>query len=95
MISLPQFIYDLFHIHHYHSSLSREHMNHIMAALKFNERRQGDNESFDCFVTDLKILVKNCGYQEEERMVRDAIVFRCKHPKVREKCLDQADALTC
>ena len=69
--------------------------NHIMAALKFNERRQGDNESFDSFVTDLKILVKDCGYQEEERMVRDAIVFRCKHPKVREKCLDQADALTC
>ena len=27
LISLPQFIYDLFHIHHYHSSLSREHMN--------------------------------------------------------------------
>ena len=69
--------------------------NHIMAALKFNEKRQGDNESFDSFVTDLKILVKDCGYQEEERMVRDAIVFRCKHPKVREKCLDQADALTC
>ena len=69
--------------------------NHIMAALKFNERRQGDNESFDLFVTDLKNLVKDCGYQEEERMVRDAIVFRCKHPKVREKCLDQADALTC
>ena len=69
--------------------------NHIMAALKFNERRQGDNETFESFVTDLKILVKDCGYQEEERMVRDAIVFRCKHPKVREKCLDEANALTC
>ena len=43
--------------------------NHIMAALKFNERRQGDNESFDLFVTDLKILVKDCGYREEEHMV--------------------------
>ena len=61
---------------------------HVMAALKFSERRQGDNESFESFVTDLKIIVKDCGYQEEERMVRDAIVFRCKHPKVREKCLD-------
>lgn len=69
--------------------------NHIMAALRFNERRQGDNEGFDSFVTELKILVKDCGYQEEERMVRDAIVFRCKHSKVREKCLDQADTLTC
>ena len=27
-------------------------------------------------------------------MVRDAIVFRCKHSRVREKCLDLADELT-
>ena len=66
-----------------------------MAALKFNERRQRNNESFGSFVTDLKILVKDCGHQEEERVVRNAIVFRCQHPKVREKCLDQADVLTC
>ena len=65
-----------------------------MAALKFNERRQADSESFDSFVTDLKILVKDCGYQEEERMVRHAIVFRCKYTKVREKFLDLADELT-
>ena len=68
--------------------------NHIMAALKFNERRQGENESFESFVTDLKVLVKDCGYKEEERMVRDAIVFSCKHTKVREKCIDLADTLT-
>ena len=37
-----------------------------MGAQKFNERRQGDNESFDPFVIDLKILVKDCAYQEEE-----------------------------
>jgi hypothetical protein len=46
-----------------------------MAALKFNERRQGNNESFESFVTDLRILVKDCGYKDEERMVRDAIIF--------------------
>ena len=40
-----------------------------MAVLKFNERRQRDNESFDPFVTDLMILVKNCGYREEKSMV--------------------------
>ena len=27
-------------------------------------------------------------------MVRDAIMFRCKHSKVREKCLDLPDELT-
>ena len=68
--------------------------NHFMAALKFNERRQSDGDSFDSFITDLKILVNYCGYQEEERMVRDTIVFRFKHSKVREKCLDLADELT-
>lgn len=69
---------------------------HIMAALKFSERRQRDHvESLDSFVTDLKILVKDCGYQEEECMVRDTIVSRCKHAKVREKCLDLADSWTC
>ena len=41
--------------------------NRIVAAFKFNERRQG--KSFDSFVTDLRILAKDCGYQEEERMV--------------------------
>ena len=49
--------------------------NHIMAALYFNERRQGESESFESFVTDLKTLVKDCGFQEEERMARNAIVF--------------------
>ena len=68
--------------------------NHIMAALQFNERKQGEKEPFDSFVTDLKILVKECGYKEDDRMVRDAIVFRCTHEKVREKCLDLGDALT-
>jgi hypothetical protein len=49
-----------------------------MAALKFNERRQGDNESFG---------KRPWLYKDEERMVRDAIVFSCKHTKVREKCI--------
>ena len=55
-----------------------------MAALKFNERHQGESEGFESIVTDLKILVKDCAYQEEERMVSDAIFFRCKCTKVRE-----------
>ena len=34
-----------------------------------------ESETFEFFVTDLKILVKDCGFQEEDCMVRDAIVF--------------------
>ena len=65
-----------------------------MAALKFNERHQGESESFESLVTDLKILVKGCDNQEEERMVRDAIFFRRKYTKVREKCLNLVKELT-
>ena len=61
-----------------------------MAALEFNERHQGESESFESFATDLNIFVKDCDYQEEERMVRDAIFFRLKSTKVREKYLDLA-----
>ena len=65
-----------------------------MAALEFNERHQGESESFESFATDLNIFVKDCDYQEEERMVRDAIFFRRKCTKVREKYLDLAKELT-
>ena len=65
-----------------------------MAALEFNERHQGESESFESFATDLNIFVKDCDYQEEERMVRDAIFFRRKSTKVREKYLDLAKELT-
>ena len=68
--------------------------NNIRATVNFNNRRQGPTEKFDNFVTDLKILVKDCGYVEEERMVRDAIVLRSFHEPVKEKCLDKGDALT-
>ena len=51
-------------------------------------------KSFESFVTDHRIFVKDCGYKDEERMVRDAIVFGCKQTKVREKCIDLPDTLT-
>ena len=48
---------------------------HVTAALKFSERRQRGSLSFESFVTDQKILVKDCSSQEEDRLVRDTIVF--------------------
>lgn len=66
----------------------------IRATVNFNRRKQGAHEKFDHFVTDLKLLVKDCGFQEEERMLRDAIVLRSHHTTVQEKCLDEGDELT-
>ena len=36
--------------------------NEIRATVKFNHRRQEPNERFDEFVTALRILVRDCGY---------------------------------
>ena len=56
--------------------------NQIRATVNFNNRKQTASEKFDNFVTDLKILVKDCGYTDEDRMVRDAIVLRSLHEQV-------------
>ena len=68
--------------------------NQIRATVSFNRRKQEAQEKFDNFVTDLKILVKDCGYTDENRMVRDAIVLRSHNSKVQEKCLEKGDELT-
>ena len=68
--------------------------NEIRATVNFHNRKQGEHEKFDNFVTDLKILVKDCNYMDENRMVRDSIVLRSSHKAVKEKCLDKGDTLT-
>jgi transposase InsO family protein len=68
--------------------------NEIRATVNFHRRRQEDGEKFDNFVTDLRVLVKGCRYNEEERMIRDAIVLRSLHQQVQERCLEYGDELT-
>ena len=68
--------------------------NHIRATVSFKRRKQVVGENVDNFVTDLRILVKECGYLEENRMLRDAIVLRSSHAAVREKCFEKGDDLT-
>ena len=47
-------------------------------------------------MTDLKVLFKECGYQAgvEDKMIRDHIVFGVKSTKVREKLINEGNALT-
>uniref|UniRef100_A0A1A8L2U7 Gypsy retrotransposon integrase-like protein 1 n=1 Tax=Nothobranchius pienaari TaxID=704102 RepID=A0A1A8L2U7_9TELE len=68
--------------------------NTIFARYKFNKRLQGEGESFEHFVTELKLLVKQCGYENSDEMVRDRIVFATSFPQVREKLLSQGSDLT-
>lgn len=51
--------------------------NKIHARYQFKSRVQGDSEKFEHFVTDLRLLLKDCGYDAaiHDEMVRERIVF--------------------
>ena len=50
--------------------------NPIMAAVKFDRRRQLPGETFDSFVTYLKLLARGLDITETEKLIRNAIA--CK-----------------
>ena len=43
--------------------------NRVFARYKFHQKVQQDGESFEQFLTDLKLLVKDCGYGDPDEMV--------------------------
>ena len=51
--------------------------NPIYARYRFNEKMQGESESFEQFITELKLLVKDCVYPNDfsDEIVRVRIVF--------------------
>ena len=70
--------------------------NKIYSRYVFKSRVQEADEPFEQFVTDLKLLIKECGYDEtvHDYMIRDHIVFGIKSSKVREKMINEGDDLT-
>lgn len=54
--------------------------NPIYAIYCFHEKTQEDGETFEHFVTELKLLVKDCGYPNSDEMVRGRIVFATNSP---------------
>ncbi len=38
-------------------------------------------ETFDQFVTELRLFVKDCGYTNPEEMVRDCVIFGIYSPQ--------------
>ena len=61
---------------------------------KFQSRMQNQDETFEQFVTELQLLVKDCGYDKNDEMVRDRIVTGVKNSKIREKPLNVGSDLT-
>ena len=70
--------------------------NEVYNRYKFQTRSQNDPESFDQFVTELKLLVKDCRYHPEEvnKVVRDRIVIGVRSNKIREKIINVGSDLT-
>lgn len=68
--------------------------NTVYNRYKFSSRTQNEGESFEQFVTDLQILVKDCQYDKPDEMVRDRIVFGVRNSKVREKFINVGLELT-
>ena len=66
--------------------------NRVFARYKFHQKVQQEGETFEQFLTDLKLLVKDCGYGDE--MVRDRIVIGCHSTKTREKLIQEGSDLT-
>ena len=55
---------------------------------------QQTDESFEQFLTELKLLVKDCGYADPHEMVRHRVVIGCYSSKGREKLVHEGSDLT-
>ena len=55
----------------------------------FKSGTKGDSETFDQFVTELKLLVKDCQYplDIQDELIRDHIVFGLQSTTIREKLI--------
>lgn len=63
-------------------------VNQAVERFKFFNRRQQVNESFDHFLTDLKLLAKNCSFeQQEESLLRDLVIIGIRSNELRESLL--------
>ena len=68
--------------------------NEVFARYKFHLRAQQAGESFEQFFTELKLLVKDCGYADPDEMVRDRVLFGCYSSKAREKLIHEGSDLS-
>ena len=59
------------------------------ARFKVKQRKQGESESFDNFVKDLRLIPMDCEYTDPDDVLIDDIIAGVRHVKVQERLLDQ------
>ena len=64
-------------------------VNETLERHTFNSRNQEEDEAFDDFLTDLKVLIKNCNFCANciDGLLRDRIVGGIRDPSLRQKLL--------
>ena len=67
-------------------------INPVFARYRFNNETQGE-QTFEQFLTKLRLLANDCGYAEKDDMIRDRIVFGISSPKIREKLINEGERL--
>ena len=56
-----------------------------MKRYRFNSRAQGKLETVDQYVTELKLILKNCGYREmENQLLRNRVICGIHSDEVRQ-----------
>ncbi|XP_053403234.1 uncharacterized protein K02A2.6-like [Mercenaria mercenaria] len=68
-------------------------LNPIFARYKFFNEVQG-SDSFDAFLTRLRISARECQFHNNDEMIRDRIVFGTNSAKAREKLINEGEKLT-
>ncbi|KAK2704438.1 hypothetical protein QYM36_016737 [Artemia franciscana] len=60
-----------------------------------SQRNQADGETIESYVTQLKVLAKDCEFDTlEDQLVRDRLVFGVKNARIREWLLSEGATLT-
>ena len=67
--------------------------NPVFARYKFYNKQQDRGESFNHFLPEPKLLVKDCNFVKPDKMMRDHIVFGTNSPAVREKLINKGSDL--
>lgn len=65
--------------------------NEVYESYVFHNRCQERGEPFDNFLIDIKKMVRRCGFENENRMLRDRIVLGTVDKQLQKKLLDTAD----
>lgn len=67
--------------------------NEVYETFIFHGRNQKEEEPFDNFLMDLKKLVRTCGFENQDRMIRDRIVIGVLDERLQKRLLEK-DNLT-